>query len=1467
MCDVLRHFLGRLGVCLPDQSLGECLSECPSPFDDRKCYDHCYRLAGWTPPASVAEKIVYPTTAAVLLLLSLLISCMMSSTLGLDMSALQAAMDGDDPVVRAQARRVASLRTRGSLLLCTLLVASTGVNVAFTVLLSNILGILIGFVACTVLLLVFVEILPPALCAHHALRIAAGTAWVARSLVVVLFPIAWPVSLVLDKYLSANGEESQMDNYFCSSICKYLGCIKEPQTHSPRVFITNPLADKDYMGSPGSDSQYSYFGEDSPGDDHLASEVPPSITPDYTGPSQRSLPAEKGESSAVRDLTAPLIAAAGQGASLRTIKIPEDRSGQVDAKDKDKYPAGLITPRTEDCFSLPTSSVAPPGGSPGRDRPTMGSGFVRPTVDIAHLNGDSNDGSNGGPSTVKLMQTVSGNGVGSSSSPTPGKKAVYMWSTSNGARDREGKEIVQVALDAEGLTSGIDAPIPNLNPMSSDSLQSAPAGGTLPPLKRTGSVTGRSSSVTGSFKSALQRMTSWSGNSSSQPPHSTSEVALRSPYSVSEADFYSAADRSEPGRSSGDSGEKAANAGKEGRGSLFRDMLFFWSSREKQAGPSTSSDVHPRAASAYSAAASGQEGQQPLGILPAAIAGVATGVAATVGTREAKVTEREQPRGDSAGTEEEEVEKKVMVAVLPRQQSQQEPLASTSDNLAGRGSEVPQPAFDASGAAMNNIDNLGAFVDDAKGRQGPSDGATVPASGLFTATPVQMAVVGAARDGVQAGDAWGQLRGAGTAEDMESTDADGGKVQHWPMRVEAGGSLGPAGGQLMIVNPLAAADDDKADLSLSEVSDEAGAGHIELQGVVPRVVEDDREGPRAGFDEASDRGKLVAVPGPVAGQVAPQEDQGYRLLGPAVGQQDGASTLPQGIVLSHEQQHQRSTTSTMDVPAVADNLMPRLEPITEISPQATEGEPALELVSITMPLVLGDEPADQPAAPADAAGPEAAAGSLSRPAPEVALEAAEGGATAAHAAAGISKQHESSDTAGPLESSSKRMLELPASGRRSSFSFPESSGFDIALESPTMPQAWDDLTQAEDATAGAVSERQSLDQGVAQQKTLAPGRGSLAPLISVRRGLTTASEGQQTSPRLSESSAWQKTRLQDDTTSPARTVPILRSSSEGVMMDTYLQPILAQVSSVTSSSPPPQQALNWQRAMREGPSVSQAGYDSGGKGSQPRRVRYMPPRGEAALPSSSSTPAAPSSSGSMFTQTTSPPRSWQAEARQSSPTRSLPSPGRLYGTAVLKASSVRASWRPKPVGFPSEMPSSEGGSENLGGAAAGAGASSFSSSQRRSSPKKRSREDLKSPSSDQGIGRSFSAGNVSGVAGDGAGTSGTAGLDRPPSTSPLPLKDGVQGARKAQPQSASLQVELSSSSSAAAAAKADGERSWNEESREQLAGTPGTTGLQSRLITPVGEAAMTSPAAGPQLAAPLADEQVMMVNSWLQGQS
>ncbi|CAI5462270.1 unnamed protein product, partial [Closterium sp. Yama58-4] len=127
--------LARLGACAPSNGIVACLNACDGPTID--CYDTCYTASGWLPPLSTAELIAFPISACCLLAMSLVISCMMSSTLGLDMATLQAAMDGVDERLRWQAAKVAALRTRGSLLLTTLLVASTSVNVSFTLFVSG----------------------------------------------------------------------------------------------------------------------------------------------------------------------------------------------------------------------------------------------------------------------------------------------------------------------------------------------------------------------------------------------------------------------------------------------------------------------------------------------------------------------------------------------------------------------------------------------------------------------------------------------------------------------------------------------------------------------------------------------------------------------------------------------------------------------------------------------------------------------------------------------------------------------------------------------------------------------------------------------------------------------------------------------------------------------------------------------------------------------------------------------------------------------------------------------------------------------------------------------------------------------------------------------------------------------------------------------------------------------------------
>ncbi|CAI7864763.1 unnamed protein product, partial [Closterium sp. NIES-53] len=111
-----------------------------------------------------------------------------------------------------------------------------------------VLGMLMGFILCVLLILLFVEIAPPAICARHSLRIASATAWLARLLLLLLSPVAYPVSLLLDRYLNNQEDEEESilrRGLLCGgSSCADPYCMKHGGSagSSPRIYITNPLA-------------------------------------------------------------------------------------------------------------------------------------------------------------------------------------------------------------------------------------------------------------------------------------------------------------------------------------------------------------------------------------------------------------------------------------------------------------------------------------------------------------------------------------------------------------------------------------------------------------------------------------------------------------------------------------------------------------------------------------------------------------------------------------------------------------------------------------------------------------------------------------------------------------------------------------------------------------------------------------------------------------------------------------------------------------------------------------------------------------------------------------------------------------------------------------------------------------------------------------------------------------------------
>ncbi|OZJ02073.1 hypothetical protein BZG36_05059 [Bifiguratus adelaidae] len=97
------------------------------------------------------------------------------------------------------AARIAPIRKNGHLLLVTLVLAAVVINETLPIIFDNLFGGgYIAIIASTVLLVIFSEIIPQAVCSRHGLTIGAFFAWPVRILIWALFIFAWPVSKILD---------------------------------------------------------------------------------------------------------------------------------------------------------------------------------------------------------------------------------------------------------------------------------------------------------------------------------------------------------------------------------------------------------------------------------------------------------------------------------------------------------------------------------------------------------------------------------------------------------------------------------------------------------------------------------------------------------------------------------------------------------------------------------------------------------------------------------------------------------------------------------------------------------------------------------------------------------------------------------------------------------------------------------------------------------------------------------------------------------------------------------------------------------------------------------------------------------------------------------------------------------------------------------------------------------------------
>lgn len=133
----------------------------------------------------------------VLLTLSALFSGLTLGLMSLNTQELKRKMSLGDK----DAERVYSVRKRGNLLLCTLLIGNVAVNSALAIFLGSVASGLMAGLLATGLIVIFGEIVPQAIFSRFALMLGAKVVWLVKVLIFVLYPICRPLSWIIDKTL------------------------------------------------------------------------------------------------------------------------------------------------------------------------------------------------------------------------------------------------------------------------------------------------------------------------------------------------------------------------------------------------------------------------------------------------------------------------------------------------------------------------------------------------------------------------------------------------------------------------------------------------------------------------------------------------------------------------------------------------------------------------------------------------------------------------------------------------------------------------------------------------------------------------------------------------------------------------------------------------------------------------------------------------------------------------------------------------------------------------------------------------------------------------------------------------------------------------------------------------------------------------------------------------------------------
>jgi len=124
-------------------------------------------------------------------------------TLGL-MSLNSAELKRKISLGNKNAAKIYPVREKGNLLLTTLLIGNVAVNSTLAIFLGSIASGVFASIIATGLIAMLGEIAPQAVFSRFALSVGARTVWIVKILIIIIYPVAFPIAWLLNKTL---GEE------------------------------------------------------------------------------------------------------------------------------------------------------------------------------------------------------------------------------------------------------------------------------------------------------------------------------------------------------------------------------------------------------------------------------------------------------------------------------------------------------------------------------------------------------------------------------------------------------------------------------------------------------------------------------------------------------------------------------------------------------------------------------------------------------------------------------------------------------------------------------------------------------------------------------------------------------------------------------------------------------------------------------------------------------------------------------------------------------------------------------------------------------------------------------------------------------------------------------------------------------------------------------------------------------------